>query len=57
MKLSEVKPDNKTKKWMKMADGYYRNIVNNIKKYPKSEHAFRLAKALKQIEAETSKDM
>ena len=46
-----------TKKWMKMADKYYKNIVSNIKKFPHSDHASSLAQALKAVDAQTSKDL
>ena len=46
-----------TKKWMKMADKYYKNIVSNIKRFPQSAHAYSLVKALKAIDVETSKDL
>jgi|TARA_B110000263_G_C15046473_1_gene390950 hypothetical protein len=46
-----------TKKWMKMADKYYKNIVSNIGRFPHSAHALRLAKALKTIDVETSRDL
>jgi hypothetical protein len=46
-----------TKKWMKMADKYYKNIQSNIKRFPHSAHAYSLAKALKAIDVETSKDL
>jgi hypothetical protein len=42
---------------MKMADKYYKNIVSNIKKFPHSPHAYSLAKALKTIDVETSKNI
>ena len=46
-----------TKKWMKMADKYYKNIQSNIKLFTHSAHAYSLAKALKTIDVETSKDL
>jgi len=46
-----------TKKWMKMADKYYKNIQSNIKRFPHSAHAYSLAKALKAIDVETSRDL
>lgn len=57
MKLREAQLDNKTKKWLKMADRSYKRIVHNINKFPASDHAFQLVKALKAVEAMTSKDL
>ena len=41
-----------TKKWMKMADKYYKNIVNNIKKFPHSGNAYTVAKTLKSLDVD-----
>jgi len=67
MKLQELGSDRKgagrdkdtasTKKWMKMADKYYKNIQSNIKRFPQSAHAYSLVKALKTIDVETSRDL
>ena len=46
-----------TKKWLKMADKYYKNIIKNIGRFPHSDHASSLAQALKAVDAQTSKDL
>ena len=39
-----------TKKWMKKADGYYKSILNNIKRAPHSGNAYDVAKVLKALD-------
>ena len=39
-----------TKKWMKMADNYYKNIIKNIKQFPHSGNAYTVAKTLKSLD-------
>jgi hypothetical protein len=39
-----------TKKWMKKADGYYKSILNNIKRSPHSGNAYDVAKVLKALD-------
>ena len=39
-----------TKRWMKKADGYYKSILNNIKRSPHSGNAYDVAKVLKALD-------
>ena len=39
-----------TKKWMKMADKYYKNIQDAIKRFPHSGNAYDVAKVLKALD-------
>ena len=41
-----------TKKWMKMADNYYKNIIKNIKRFPHSGNAYTVAKTLKSLDVD-----
>ena len=41
-----------TKKWMKMADKYYKNIQDAIKRFPHSGNAYTVAKTLKALDVD-----
>ena len=47
--------DKDTEKWTKMADGYYKSITDNIKRFPNYGNAYTVAKALKALDVDIKK--